>query len=183
MDLLTAAAWGLVGSAVAEALNSYSMMRPTTESRGRWQWPWRDRRDRPIILFAIFLRTAAATGVATAAFSGNLVDSAFALFVLGLASPLLIAKMFDQVRVLDSASTAPSLTTPAGFDQAERRVLAVMTEGVSYDESQISSAALMSPSELSTVVRNLVGKGALQEEAQSSEEPRYRLARPGAAGE
>lgn len=104
MSLWIAATWGLIGSAVAEALNLAGMMRPTTESKGRWQWPWRDRRDRPIVMFAVALRTLAGTGLAAAASAGGLATTAFATFTFGVTAPLVIAKMFDQVRVIDRPS-------------------------------------------------------------------------------
>ncbi|MEV4759231.1 hypothetical protein AB0J86_29610 [Micromonospora sp. NPDC049559] len=103
MSLWIAATWGLIGSAVAEALNLYGMMRPTTESKGRWQWPWRDRRDRPIVMFAVALRALAGTGLAAAASAGGLGTTAFSMFTFGVVAPLVIAKMFDQVRVLDQS--------------------------------------------------------------------------------
>ncbi|MFK3985140.1 hypothetical protein ACI2K4_32805 [Micromonospora sp. NPDC050397] len=105
MSLWIAAIWGLVGSAVSEALNLYAMMRPTTESKGRWQWPWRDRRDRPIVMFAVLLRALAGTGLAAAAWAGGLATTAFATFTFGVAAPLVIAKIFDQIRVLDQPSS------------------------------------------------------------------------------
>lgn len=104
MSLWIAAIWGLVGSAVSEALNFYAMMRPTTESKGRWQWPWRDKRDRPIVMFAVALRALAGTGLAAAAWAGGLATTAFATFTFGVAAPLVIAKIFDQIRVLDQPS-------------------------------------------------------------------------------
>ena len=113
MSLWIAATWGLVGSAVAEALNLYGMMRPTTESKGRWQWPWRDRRDCPIILFAVALRALAGTGLAAAAGASGLATTAFATFTFGVAAPLVIAKMFDQIRVLDRPPTQDP-TRPGG---------------------------------------------------------------------
>lgn len=115
MSLWIAATWGLVGSAVAEALNLYGMMRPTTESKGRWQWPWRDRRDCPIILFAVALRALAGTGLAAAAGASELATTAFATFTFGVAAPLVIAKMFDQIRVLDRPPTQDP-TQPGGND-------------------------------------------------------------------
>jgi hypothetical protein len=96
-----AGAWGLVGSLVAEALSLYGMMRPTTESKGRWQWPWHDPRDRPIVICAVGLRTVVGTGFAAAAGAGGVATTAFAAFVFGAAAPLIIAKLFDQVRVVD----------------------------------------------------------------------------------
>lgn len=110
MSLWIAATWGLVGSVVAEALNLYGMMRPTTESKGRWQWPWRSKRDRPIILFAVMLRAIAGTGLAAAAAAGGVATTAFATFVFGVVAPLFIAKMFDQVRVVDQATPPRSIT-------------------------------------------------------------------------
>ncbi|MFC7545273.1 hypothetical protein [Plantactinospora sp. GCM10030261] len=104
MSLWIAAMWGLVGSAVAEALNLYGMMRPTTESKGRWQWPWRDRGDVPIMLLAMALRAGAGIGLAAAASAGDLAPNGFAAFTLGVTAPLVIAKMFDQVRVLEQPS-------------------------------------------------------------------------------
>ncbi|MCL7460373.1 hypothetical protein ABT235_23905 [Micromonospora echinofusca] len=115
MSLWVAAMWGLVGSAVAEALNLSGMMRPTSESGGRWQWPWRDRRDAPIVVFAVLLRTVAGTGLAAAAGAGGLATTAFASFTFGVAAPLVIAKMFDQVRVADRpADTARGGTGDTG---------------------------------------------------------------------
>ncbi|MEH1015738.1 hypothetical protein V6U90_21820 [Micromonospora sp. CPCC 206060] len=113
MPLWIAAIWGLVGSGVAEALNLYAMMRPSTESKGRWQWPWRDRRDRPIVLLAVSLRTFAGTGLAAAAGAGGVADDPFATFILGVTAPLVIAKMFDQIRMLDQSS-GTELDTPEG---------------------------------------------------------------------
>lgn len=102
-----AALWGLIGSGVAEALNLYGMMRPTTESKGRWQWPWRDKRDRPIVIVAMLLRAFAGMGLAAAATAGGLATTAFATFVFGVTAPLVIAKMFDQIRLLDQPSDPP----------------------------------------------------------------------------
>ncbi|MEV4546230.1 hypothetical protein [Micromonospora echinaurantiaca] len=113
MSLWMAAMWGLVGSAVAEALNLYGMMRPTTESGHRWQWPWRDPQDRPIVLFAVLLRMVAGTGLAAAAGAGGLATTAFASFTFGVAAPLVIAKMFDQFRVADRPAD-PSGDGPNG---------------------------------------------------------------------
>jgi hypothetical protein len=115
VSLWIAATWGLVGSAVSEALNLYAMMRPTTESKGRWQWPWRDKRDRPIVIFAVALRALAGTGLAAAAWAGGLATTAFATFTFGVAAPLVIAKMFDQIRVLDQPSTEDT-RRPGGSD-------------------------------------------------------------------
>lgn len=115
MSLWIAATWGLIGSAVAEALNLYGMMRPTTESKGRWQWPWRDRRDRSIMLFAVALRVGAGTGLAAAAADSDLATTTFATFTLGVTAPLVIAKMFDQVRVLEQPSTEDP-SRPGGDD-------------------------------------------------------------------
>ncbi|MFI1195052.1 hypothetical protein ACH4T9_17570 [Micromonospora sp. NPDC020750] len=108
MSLWMAAMWGMVGSAVAEALNLYGMMRPTTESEGRWQWPWRDRRDRPIVVFAVLLRAVAGTGLAAAAGAGGLAETAFASFTFGVSAPLVIAKMFDQVRTVEPPADPPA---------------------------------------------------------------------------
>jgi len=107
VPLFVAALWGLLGSGVAEALNLYAMMRPTTESKGRWQWPWRDKRDRPIVVFAVALRAFAGTGLAAAAGAGGLATTPFATFVFGVTAPLVIAKMFDQIRILDQPSDEP----------------------------------------------------------------------------
>lgn len=107
MPLWIAALWGLVGSGVAEALNLYGMMRPTTESKGRWQWPWRDKRDRPIVIVAVALRLFVGTGLAAATGTSGLATSPFNAFVLGVTAPLVIAKMFDQNRVIDQPSDGP----------------------------------------------------------------------------
>jgi hypothetical protein len=118
VPLWIAATWGLVGSGVAEALNLYAMMRPSTESKGRWQWPWQDRQDRSIVLFAVTLRVLAGTGLAAAASAGGVATTAFATFVFGVTAPLVIAKMFDQIRVLDQPAEQPAdqparIATPA----------------------------------------------------------------------
>jgi hypothetical protein len=105
MTWWAAASWGLVGSVVAEALSLYGMMRPTTESKGRWRWPWEDRYDRPIVMCAVALRAVVGTGFAAAAGAGGVATTAFASFVFGVAAPLMIAKLFDQVRVVDRGSS------------------------------------------------------------------------------
>ncbi|ASW53311.1 hypothetical protein CIK06_02595 [Plantactinospora sp. KBS50] len=97
-------------------MNLYGMMRPTTESKGRWQWPWRDPRDRPIMLFAIALRAAAGTGLAAATAAGELATTAFAAFGFGVTAPLVIAKLFDQVRVLDRSSIPESMRPGSNDD-------------------------------------------------------------------
>jgi hypothetical protein len=108
VPLWIAATWGLIGSCVAEALNLYGMMRPTTESKGRWQWPWRTKGDLPIVIFAVALRALAGTGLAAAAGAGGVATTAFATFIFGVTAPLVIAKMFDQIRVLDQSSDEQS---------------------------------------------------------------------------
>ncbi|MBX7266237.1 hypothetical protein KIF24_09535 [Micromonospora sp. Llam7] len=187
-----AVVWGLIGSAVAESLNLYGMMRPTVETRGRWQWPWRDRRDRPIVLFAVALRMIVGTGLAAAAFSGGVATTAFSLFIFGVVGPLIIAKLFDQIRVLDSATPTPyeaaasarpgaAYGLTARLEPDERRVVEALSDGVSYDESQISSATLMPPSQVSAVLDRLVDRRLLRTEPAApsvAEEPvnrRYRL--------
>ncbi|WP_433230077.1 hypothetical protein ACQP2H_30705 [Micromonospora sp. CA-248260] len=175
VDLWIAVVWSLIGSAVAESLNLYSMIRPTVESRGRWQWPWRDRRDRPIVLFAVGLRLIAGTGLAVAAFSVAAATTTFSLFIFGFVGPLLIAKMFDQVRVIDGTAptryedaASPRADTafglPIRLDPDERRVVEALSDGVSYDESQISSATLMPPSQVSAVLSRLVDRRLLRTE-------------------
>ncbi|MFB9237071.1 hypothetical protein ACFFWC_16160 [Plantactinospora siamensis] len=115
MSLWIAAMWGFAGSIVAEALNLYGMMRPTTESKGRWQWPWRDPRDRPIMLLAIALRAFAGTLLAAVTAASGLATSPLAAFNLGITAPLVIAKLFDQDRVLDQSSP-PDPRRPGGDD-------------------------------------------------------------------
>lgn len=56
-------------------------------------------------MFAVALRALAGTGLAAAASAGGLATTAFATFTFGVAAPLVIAKMFDQIRVLDRPST------------------------------------------------------------------------------
>src|SRR2546429_3591906 len=116
MPVWPAALWGLVGSAVAESLNLYAMMRPTTESKGRWQWPWRHRDERPIMMFAGTLRLGAGTGLAAAAGAGGVATTVFAAFVFGVTAPLVIAKFFDQVRQADSDAARSDADGDGGDD-------------------------------------------------------------------
>jgi hypothetical protein len=47
----------------------------------------------------------AGTGLAAAAGAGGLATTAFATFGFGVTAPLVIAKMFDQVRVVERPPT------------------------------------------------------------------------------
>lgn len=55
----------------------------------------------------------------------------------------------------------------------ERRVVAVMAEGVSYDNGQISSAANLTPSVSATVLRSLRDRGVIREFQDERSRPRY----------
>src|SRR2546430_14630676 len=98
MPVWPAALWGLVGSAVAESLNLYAMMRPTTESKGRWQWPWRHRDERPIMMFAGTLRLGAGTGLAAAAGAGRRATTGVAGLPVGGTAPPGRCKLFGPRR-------------------------------------------------------------------------------------
>jgi hypothetical protein len=55
MSAWNALLWGLLGGAVAEALNLSASMRPV-DARRRWRWPWGRTADRSIVLAAVGLR-------------------------------------------------------------------------------------------------------------------------------
>jgi hypothetical protein len=68
-----------------------------------------------------FLRIVAGSGFAAAAGTGGIATTEFVAFVFGAAAPLMIAKLFDQVRVVDPSGSWPSAEEGAGGDGTARR--------------------------------------------------------------
>jgi hypothetical protein len=95
MTLLEAAVWALLGGGVAEALNTSATMRPFT-ARGKWRWPTR-RCDMPIFVVAVVLRLLAGPGLAAPLAASQQIPTAFAAWMTGLAAPLLVAKLFQNL--------------------------------------------------------------------------------------
>ncbi|MGC9544237.1 hypothetical protein [Streptomyces sp. UG1] len=93
-----AALWGLLGSGVAEALTLSASMRPTGPRR-RWRWPWSNRADRPVMLVAIILRLFAGAGLTAALGASGQLSNATMAFVTGLATPFIVARLFQSIPV------------------------------------------------------------------------------------
>jgi hypothetical protein len=98
MTGVTAALWGLLGGAVAEALNLYGSMRPKEPAR-RWVWPWATRSERPIVLVAVSLRLFAGCGLAAAMGASGHVPTALGAFLAGFATPVVIARVFQAALI------------------------------------------------------------------------------------
>lgn len=93
-----AALWGLLGGAVAEALNLAASMNPT-RTRRRWRWPWSNPADRPIVLVAIALRLFVGCGLAAPLGASGQLPTPFAAFLAGLCAPLIVARIFQTIPV------------------------------------------------------------------------------------
>ncbi|WP_327402286.1 hypothetical protein OG194_20575 [Streptomyces sp. NBC_01288] len=104
MTGLQAALWGLLGSGVAEALNLSASMRPSGPHH-RWRWPWHSKADRPVLLVAIGLRLFAGCGLAAALGASGYLDSEAAALAAGVATPLIVAKLFQLVPLHDGNPT------------------------------------------------------------------------------
>jgi hypothetical protein len=140
---LAACLWGLLGSAVAEALNLSASVRPTAE-RPWWRWPWTTTADRGIVMFAVGLRLFVGCGLAAALGASGQLPTPFTAFLAGLAAPLLIARIFASVPVgpagippmsagqVDAATAAgqanqglPAISVPTtALPQADLRTIA-----------------------------------------------------------
>ena len=105
-----AALWGLLGSAVAEALNLAASMRPTGPRR-RWRWPWGRTSDRPIVILAVALRLFVGCGFAAPLGSSGQLPTPFAAFLAGLAAPLLIARLFQTIPIAEEEYRDPVVPT------------------------------------------------------------------------
>ncbi|GAA4606794.1 hypothetical protein BJY16_006008 [Actinoplanes octamycinicus] len=105
MGALEAAAWGLLGGFIVEALEYSAAIRRT---KG---WPWR-RRGEPGLgpsLVAIALRLSASAGLAAAAGAGGQVAGAFGALALGITAPLVVEKILQQAatRSVDVGAAQP----------------------------------------------------------------------------
>lgn len=110
-----AALWGLLGGAVAEALNLSASMRPTGPGR-RWRWPWRNSSEALMVLVAVALRLFVGCGLAAALGASSQLPTPFAAFLAGLAAPLVVTRLFQTIPVAaaeDSLSLAPPSLEPA----------------------------------------------------------------------
>jgi hypothetical protein len=103
-----AALWGLLGGAVAEALNLSASMRPTGTQR-RWRWPWNNQADRPMMLVAVTLRLFVGCGLAGAMGASEQIPTAFTAFLAGVAAPLIVAKVFQTIPVSEPVDVMPPL--------------------------------------------------------------------------
>lgn len=100
MTGLQAALWGLLGSSIAEALNLSALMHQSGPHR-RWRWPWDSKADRPAMLVAIGLRLFAGGGLAAALGASGYLDSETAALAAGVATPLIVAKLFQLLPLYD----------------------------------------------------------------------------------
>jgi hypothetical protein len=101
---LQAALWGLLGSGVAEALNLSASMRPSGP-RQRWRWPWHSKADRPVMLVAIGLRLFAGCGLTATLGASEYLNSETAALAAGVATPLIVAKLFQLLPLHDGNPT------------------------------------------------------------------------------
>ena len=98
MTGLSAALWALLGGAVAESLNLSYAMRPLGP-HDHWHWPWASAKDRPMVLVAIALRLFAGCGLAAPLGASSQLPTPFAAFIAGLATPLIVARIFGAIQV------------------------------------------------------------------------------------
>ncbi|MFJ2215405.1 hypothetical protein ACIQVO_29840 [Streptomyces sp. NPDC101062] len=112
MNGFQAALWGLLGSGVAEALNLSSSMHPSGPHR-RWRWPWDRKADRPVMLVAIGLRLFAGGGLAAALGASGYLDSETAALAAGVATPLMVARLFQLLPLYDESSAVGEPLRPA----------------------------------------------------------------------
>ncbi|WP_162793818.1 hypothetical protein [Streptomyces paludis] len=109
---LQAALWGLLGSGVAEALSISRSMHPSGPHR-MWRWPWDSKADRPMMLVAIGLRLFAGCGLAAALWASGYLNSETAALAAGVATPLIVARLFQFLPLHDENSAVGESVRPA----------------------------------------------------------------------
>lgn len=107
VSLWQCAVWGLFGGAAVEGLEIVAAIK---RSGGRW--PWNRRRGPHVtpVIFAIFIRLGISTGLAAAA-SISQPLTALAAISIGVAAPLIIEKIAQQVPLSDR-NDAPEISPP-----------------------------------------------------------------------
>jgi hypothetical protein len=98
MNSWVAAAWGLTGGLCVEALTLYSHIRATQ----RWNWRRPIPQGLAAFLISICIRAGAGAGLAAAAAGSGQVSGSLAAFGLGVAAPLVVAKLAQTVPLVGS---------------------------------------------------------------------------------
>lgn len=98
MNSWVAAAWGLTGGLCVEALTLYSHIRATR----RWNWHHPIPQGLAAFLISVCIRAGAGAGLAAAAAGSGQVSGSLAAFGLGVAAPLVVAKLAQTVPLVSS---------------------------------------------------------------------------------
>jgi hypothetical protein len=100
MTAVEAAAWGLLGGFIVEALEHAAAIRRLGG------WPWTHKGEPGLIpsLVAVFLRLAASAGLASAAGASSQVAGAFGAVALGITAPLVVERILRQAATVDTTT-------------------------------------------------------------------------------
>ena len=112
MSAWGAAVWGLAGSLCVEALALYSLIR---HSR-RWSWRKPIPQGLTAYIISVFLRAGAGAGLAAAAAGSGQVSGTFAAFALGVAAPLVVEKLSQEIPLTGSLVVERSKTEASPID-------------------------------------------------------------------
>ncbi|MFB4299572.1 hypothetical protein [Actinomadura sp. NTSP31] len=102
MTTLTCALWGLAGAALVEGLEFTKSIRHTND----WPWASVDRPGAGPYLASIVIRLAMGMGLAAATGASGQVNGPFGAVAIGVAAPLIIEKLAQQVPHLPDAAAA-----------------------------------------------------------------------------
>lgn len=116
MNWVEAGAWGLAGGFIAEGLDLYSVVR----AKGAWPWkvPAADP-DTPVAGIRAYLiveaiRLLIGGILAGAADASSQVSGPLAAVAIGIATPLVVAKLAESVPLTSTAATTRHAATDAG---------------------------------------------------------------------
>ena len=118
MNSWVAAAWGLTGGLCVEGLTLYSHIRVTR----RWDWRRPIPQGLAAFLISICIRAGAGAGLAAAAAGSGQVSGSLAAFGLGVAAPLVVAKLAQTVPLVNSEIAVTQdrdRLTPSPHDTAD----------------------------------------------------------------
>lgn len=134
MAVWLAAVWGLTGGLCVEALDLYAHIRRTPK------WDWRCPIDQGMVAFvvAVVLRVGVGAALAAAFAGSHQVSGPLAAFALGVASPLVVARLAKMIPLSDGQNDSTRSTTAThqvGFSAGGGAHLPVGAEDLAAGES------------------------------------------------
>lgn len=112
VELWQCALWGLFGGAAVEGLEWAAAMR-----RGRW--PWNKKVKAGPLLVSVVIRLGVGSGLAAAVGASGPISVLSAVSV-GVAAPLIIEKVAQQIPIGVAEMAAQETTTPSGVLYTQR---------------------------------------------------------------